>query len=230
MTDQDHDERREDRGFLAIGGLAKTIVNSQSPRDSIPTKSPRNFVTIGSQNPVARNSTGRRHIAIAAAKSPTNAMAEAFVAGDSYLVDKNLEASLRQCLGSALIARLDEDYDVIGYEPLQDVGAENLEAALTLVESCCQRATPAEISRELTRLRLSTKSRAESADDLVGRFQILTEECSLWPADMVFSTLRGLSRSEIFFPSLSVVRDRLQTTGRRRQSLLKRLSEALDVA
>ena len=145
-------------------------------------------------------------------------------------------ASLPQSVARGLAARYKDwvdpvygwDREIVGYD-LNDVPPrDDLATASAMVKRCLMPATEREIKAELTRLKASTKSRAEDEDEMALGFQVYLEECSLYPDDILRGALRGLGRRVKFYPSLSEVLEELQRTARRRLGLHSCVSAALD--
>jgi hypothetical protein len=227
-------ERNEKRELasLPIGDLAPRIVNSLRVSDSIPNELPPNTATTGSGLPVPRDSSsiGRQPSATDAGRSLT--VPEAMRTNDPEAVDRAILASLPPSVASTLQPTFREFTDRYGWNeefagyhipanvlvPRQDINT-----AKALVEQHLQPAPSPLIKQELARLRVSTKSRAESDDDLAMGFQVLAEECSEYPADVVVWALRSWARMETFYPSLAEIRERLQRGVQRRRAMAKAL-------
>jgi hypothetical protein len=117
------------------------------------------------------------------------------------------------------------DSEFVGYDIDADrVRAPDLMQARQLVGQHLRGAPEAIVKRELARLRVATKARNESDDDLAMGFQVLAEECADYPPDVVVWALRGWARMEIFYPSLAEIRDRLQRGARKRRALMAALN------
>jgi hypothetical protein len=112
------------------------------------------------------------------------------------------------------------DTEFLGYRLEGAVPSGDLMQARQMVGQHLRPAEVGLIKRELARLRVSTKSRAETDDDLAMGFQVLAEECAEYPPDVVVWALRGWARMETFYPSLAEIRDRLQRGVARRRSLM----------
>jgi hypothetical protein len=118
------------------------------------------------------------------------------------------------------------DFEVTGYSfgsGILDASDDDLRTARNMVALYMEPPSEAVIKQELARLRASTKSRESDNDDVAMGFQVLAEECSEYPADVVVWALRGWAKRERFYPSLAEVRDLLQRGARRRESLAKSL-------
>lgn len=155
---------------------------------------------------------------------------------DPAMVDRAIVASLPPSIASALVPvhrdRIDPVYgfdsELVGYRLEGEVPAADVMQARQIVGRCLAPADEPLIKRELARLRASTKARAEADDDLAMGFQVLAEECSEYPPDVVVWAMRGWARMETFYPSLAEIRDRLQRAARRRQAMLKALQSTAE--
>jgi len=151
---------------------------------------------------------------------------------DPAETDRALLASLPPSVASALRPTYRERIDPVygfdseftGYAIVPaDIPAADLMRSVQAVAPYMAPPDENLIKRELARLRVSTKARAESDDDLAMGFQVLAEECAEYPADVVVWALRNWARTEIFYPSLAEIRDRLQRGARRRAALIDAL-------
>jgi hypothetical protein len=119
------------------------------------------------------------------------------------------------------------DCELTGYVcrwPAEGCPDSDKREARMLVESYLAKAPGQLVKQELARLRVSTKSRHETDDDLAMGFQVLGEECAKYPPDVVVWALRGWAQMETFYPSLAEIRDRLQRGVKRRKSLMEAIS------
>lgn len=229
-----HDHQNEGRGSRSIGSLTSKIASSPEALGSALALEtlPRSSGTTGSRSLAPRDasSTGRQLSETAAATLPS--IAEAIALADPQALDLAIVRSLPPSIGSALKAIHRDiidpvyglDTEFVGYElPRAGVVPAELMQARQMVGLHLKPAVGGLIKQELARLRVSTKSRSESADDLVMGFQVMAEECSEYPADVVVWALRGWARSEVFYPSLAEIRDRLQRGARRRKAMMAAL-------
>lgn len=228
-----HDHQNEGRGSRSIGSLTSRIASSPEALASALALEtlPRSSGTTGSRSLAPRdaNSTGRQLSATAAATLPS--IAEAIALANPQILDLAIARSLPPSIGSALRAIHRDiidpvyglDTEFVGYELSRTVVPAELMQARQMVGLHLKPAAGGLIKQELARLRVSTKSRTESADDLVMGFQVFAEECSEYPADVVVWALRGWARSEVFYPSLAEIRDRLQRGARRRKAMMAAL-------
>lgn len=226
------DHQNEARGSRSIGSLATRIASSPEALASALTTLPPSSGTTGARSlaPRPSSSTGQQLSATGAAILPS--VAEAIALADPQALDQAIVRSLPLSVGSGLRATYRDFIDpVYGFDTeftgfalaMEGVLPAELMQARQMVGLHLKPAAGGLIKQELARLRVSTKSRSESADDLVMGFQVMAEECSEYPADVVVWALRGWARSEVFYPALSEIRDRLQRGARRRKALMAAL-------
>ncbi len=178
--------------------------------------------------------TGRRHFGTAVANLPT--LDVAMLGADPETTDRALVASLPRSISSVLrevrTTKIDPTY---GFDDAFESftlacrpGDQDLEVALALVDRAMSSAPSQVLRRELVRLRLSTKSRAEDATEMAMMISIYEEEMSGFPADVAIEATRYLGRTETFWPSLSALRERMQYTAHKRNALRRVITSELD--
>jgi hypothetical protein len=109
-------------------------------------------------------------------------------------------------------------------EIVDHIAEPDRQAALAVIREEMKAAPPDEIDRELVRLRLSTKSREETPDDLAMTYEIYGELCAEYPGTAVRDALRHIGRAETFWPSLHEVKRELDA----RSEKLRAISAALE--
>ncbi len=221
------------QGFRRLGDLMPRTLPSPADSGSTPEPSPTSSPTTGTRSLAERVSSSigmQRGATGAVALSPERAMAML----DPEAVDRALVASLPPSLAS-ICQEVERtwtdpvygfDYEVTGYSfgaGILDASDDDLRTARNTVAVYMRPPSEVVIKQELARLRASTKSREADNDDVAMGFQVLAEECSEYPADVVVWALRGWAKREVFYPSLAEVRDLLQRGSRRRESLAKSL-------
>lgn len=99
--------------------------------------------------------------------------------------------------------------------------------ALAAVDRASAPAPRAEIVKALTRLRLRTKAKRETTDDMAAAFALYAEDLAAFPADAVHETLEGWPRREngMWWPSWH----ELDTVLRAKASFRRRARAALEV-
>lgn len=110
------------------------------------------------------------------------------------------------------------------YEIVGDIAEPHRQAALQAIREAMKSAPPEEIDQELVRLRLSTKSREETTDDLAMTYEIYAELCAEYPAEAVRDGLRCLAREETFWPALAEVKFELDA----QSAALREIREVLE--
>jgi hypothetical protein len=229
------DDESRNRGFRPIGSLASEELRSLTLRDETTPGS-------GERGQPAEISTSARETSLPTTTRPGApgsitrhdlSLSEALRTNDPEAVDRAILASLPPSVASTLKPTYREyidpkygfDCEFTGYAMPPDVIVPigDLVKAASLVERHLRPAPEPLIKQELARLRVSTKARAESDDDLAMGFQVLAEECSEYPADVVVWALRSWARMETFYPSLAEIRERLQRGVARRRAMAKAL-------
>lgn len=99
-------------------------------------------------------------------------------------------------------------------------------AALQALDEALEPAPKASIIKALVRLRLSTNSRAQDADDARVQNAIYADELAEFPWDVIEEALRKLARLEDWFPPISKVRDQCQELVRWRRVTRDALARA----
>jgi len=227
------DHQSEGRGLTAAGSLR--LPTGTSPYNSDSNRKPwrQSSETTGLRSLAQRDAsaTGRQLSETVADRSLS--IAQAVAKGDPEAVDRAILASLPPSIVSTLQPTHRDyidpvygfDTEFLGYALRGEVPAGDLMQARQIVGQHLRPGDEALIKREIARLRVSTKSRAESDDDMAMGFQVIAEECAEYPPDVVQWGLRSWARSEVFYPSLAEIRERLQRGARRRKALLAALTQ-----
>ena len=140
--------------------------------------------------------------------------------------------SLPACVRSALkpvwadrVAEYGWDGEITGYKIGNLLEAERSEAyARVLVAN--EPAPLRIIQSELARMRVSTKSRADTEGEGKLAAAVFAENLTEYPADVVVWACRKWSRTEKWWPSWAELKDLLDRGVRRRRALLGALSGA----
>lgn len=106
-----------------------------------------------------------------------------------------------------------------------EVGKAERDQAIRLVSQSLRPAGPELAAKELGRLALLTKSRAEGDDDTKARLVVMADELANYPADVVLDALRYWARTEKFFPAWAELRDLLDRRVQRRKRLRAALQD-----
>ena len=78
---------------------------------------------------------------------------------------------------------------------------------------------------ELTRLKMTTVSKAESQEDLNMRLAVYAEELTAYPTDCVVQACRKWTRMEKFFPAWAELKEILDRLARKRLALWRAVAE-----
>lgn len=228
------DQNREGQGFRSIGSLAARQVGLQKPSDSTPGEQPTSSETTGMPSPVPAESSsiGRQPGGTGVAVRPRITPEKAMALCDPEEVDRLIVQSLEPPLASAcqpvyrewIDPQYGYDSEIVAYR-FDYAQADRIarDAARDYIRRMLAPADERTIMRELVRLRVSTKTRAEAEGDMALGMQVYAEECATYPADVVVWALRQWARTETFYPSLAELRDLLQRGSRRRESLYNAL-------
>ena len=118
------------------------------------------------------------------------------------------------------------DFEITGYSWREPIPAgSELDAARAVLAAAMVGAPAKIVMSELLRLAAVTKSRAESEEDQAFRFAAFRDELAEFPEDVIRTAMRKIARREIFFPSLSELRDQCQREFRHRKLLAAALEE-----
>jgi hypothetical protein len=135
--------------------------------------------------------------------------------------------SLPQSAKSSLVAVYEDrttaeygwDQVLTGYQCRHDVPLADRAAALAILDVALSPAPVEAVAREVTRLRMMTKARAEDATDTKFMAAAYMEELTRYPADIVSDALRFWARNEKWWPAWSELRDLLDARVRRRRAM-----------
>ena len=210
-------EDREDRGWQHPGSHVEKIVNLQRNSVSTPTALATSSATTGSQSRVlaARSSTGVRPGA--------TGVAELLKAMDPAATDEAILSRLPPSVACVFRPVTHEGRRIGWQVRMGPMTADDLAVARAIAYPAFERASAQLLKIELARLRMSTKAAHDLEGDLVLRLQVIGEECSHWPPDIVRRALRQYARRETFFPSLAEIADELQRVGRHRRMIAEAL-------
>lgn len=92
---------------------------------------------------------------------------------------------------------------VASYRILGDLTLEEINSAIATIDAAHIRADHEFVVKEVARVQIATKTRADSDDDMRARIAIYAEELSELPADAVRSGCRSWARNNVFAPSLA---------------------------
>lgn len=110
--------------------------------------------------------------------------------------------------------------EFIGYAAV-DAPAQDLMVARNLVAETTRGAPATLVKAELARLRLVTKARNETSDDLKAMFAVYAEYLSDYPPDVVAHACRWWARNEKFWPAWAELKEHLDRAMRKRKAIGK---------
>lgn len=219
--------RSGDDDLTHLGSHLSRIVSSVSPSDSIQPISQKDSATTGSPRRalLGPNLTGQQLGEIGAGVTQ---LKRALALCDPEEVDRSLQALLPLSLGQRLKPINREfidpvygyDYEFIGYELSDgDIPESDRASARLLVDEVCKPSEPVIIFKELARLRVLTKARAESSDDLESMASIYADEMASYPQDCIVWACRKWARMEKWWPSWSELKELLDRAAKKRFAL-----------
>jgi hypothetical protein len=152
---------------------------------------------------------------------------QAIKAADSEAVDRSLLASLPRSVASTITERrldcstLEYGYDTAFADYVLGRGAlpGEIATALAMVEATLQSCPADVVKRELLRLKLTTKTRAQDAADLSFQLAVYAEELAAYPEDAVIDALRYWRAREKWWPAWAELKALLDDRVKRRLSL-----------
>lgn len=217
---------REGQGFRQVGSLIHTTGNLRLRSGSTPTEQPQSSATTGRQSLAARgsSSTGPQLGATAAGSLQSEA-AE---------TDRQLLASLPPSVACALRERVVDrttqaygfDCEFVGYALDRKIQEDDRIATLARAEAALRPAPAEVVKSELARLKVTTKARAEAAEDLALTMAAYAEYLREYPADVVRDALRWWARNEKWWPAWAELKDLLERRVKRRRALAEALRRA----
>jgi hypothetical protein len=222
------ESRNEGQGFQKVGSLPSNPTNSVQSLGSIAqtlTEKSRSSGTTGgrSLDSADASSTGTQLSTIGSGKLPA-AVSEKMAGADAWSTDKSLIASLPPQVRSSLRSKVNNDFDLIGYElDGQPVG---LADAADLVERACQPADRAVVLYEITKCFAVTTARDHDETDMKATLAGMVDGLREFPEDVIRDACRAYARCHKWRPSLSELREFCWPRFRARESLRSTLRRA----
>lgn len=108
--------------------------------------------------------------------------------------------------------------------------ANDVRAALALVELACTPASQDKLVKALGELALATKARADGGDDSAARIALIARDLGEFPADVALAAIKRRRQGYTFFPSLAELMTACRLLGSRRMALRVGLRKALEEA
>jgi hypothetical protein len=111
------------------------------------------------------------------------------------------------------------DTDFMGYELTTECDQTDLNAALALVSNVSQHCPHDIAAKAVGALRMRTKARKETEDDLEMLMAIFTDDVSEYPADVVVDACKTWGKANVFFPSWSELNELCDRRFRKRAAM-----------
>lgn len=118
------------------------------------------------------------------------------------------------------------DCELLGFEMTGAPPAGDVHSALETLRKAMAPAPTRVIASEIARLRVMTKSRAESDEDLQLMAAAYVEELAAYPADVVIDACRTWARREKFWPAWHELQEMLDRRVKKRRAMLEALERA----
>lgn len=178
-----------------------------------------------------------QELVLSSSTSTAMSINEALKTHDPELVDQALLASLPHSVKSTLrekradrVGEFGYDSDLVGYQPIS-APAEDIEASLVRVNATLRpvssmRDGASDLNRLVGRLRLATKARPESQDDLTLMLALYTERLEIYPLDVITDVIDEWIRTQTWWPSWAELQAGIDKRLRRRCALKNALEEA----
>lgn len=223
-----------------IGNLAKKIASTAENSGTETMKStqkPQNSALISTaptlQNPSKNPGTMLGGDGLE--KTKTVALQSALQADDPSATDRALEASLPPSVKTSVLeiwtdkgnAQTGWDGELTGIQLTKPMPISDLKLAAETVRKSMARMHPSEIQKGLARLRVLTKVRAETTDDIRLSLAIYADEMANYPADVIRYVIKTQPKIIPWWPAWSELSERLDLYTRKRQRLLDAIEKAI---
>jgi hypothetical protein len=114
----------------------------------------------------------------------------------------------------------------VGYSLRSGADPTELATAIAIVEATLRPCPDAVVKKELLRLKLTTKSRTQSEDELVFQVAVYADELARYPEDVVVDALRYWGSREKWWPAWAELKSLLDDRCERRFALADALRHA----
>lgn len=227
-----------DPALQPIGNLTRRVINSPETLVSTTAKSPQTLPisspTGQGQNPhqtTPAKPIGSGLTATTSAITPTKSLPAALAADNPNITDRALEACLppsvktskREIWEDKSTPEWGWDGELTRIEWAQDLPETDRQRALQTVQQSLMPMTGAECQKALAKLRLMTKVRNESTEDIRLTLMFYEEELRNYPADVVRHVLSTQKNLSPWWPAWSELKERLDLYSARRRRLLEAL-------
>lgn len=218
------DQNRE-RQSTPVGNLTSKIAHSLSPEGSIQSRSERDSLpaTLPKQRSPQTGTQAGGHGALTLSSSLRSMLSGA----DAWSTDKALIASLPQPVRSRLKSKVNNDFDIIGYDLAEAAGNQvEVREALAIVSAACSPA-PANVTlAEVTKCFAVTTAREHDETDMKATLAGMVDGLREFPEDVIRDACRAYARCHKWRPSLSELREFCWPRFRARESLRSVLRRA----
>ena len=200
---------------------------------------PRNSETTGRPNPASApaSGTGTQLSVTGSARPPSTPeeVRELLAELTPDQIDKSLQAWLPPSVSCRIEGRLYDgpndpykNYTTVGYDLAEGWDENEGREAQRLLEMLNARADPEACQQILARLKVLTRERNLSQEDMVAQIAIFSEELSQYPLDVVRDACRAWARTEKWFPSWAELRERCEERVMKRRAILLGLKRYFD--
>lgn len=161
-------------------------------------------------------------------------LGRALTLADPMATDRALQASLPPSVKTSVreiwvdkgTLETGWDGELATIELTHPIPPRDLSTAIHTVESTLKPMPNAEIQKGLARLRLLTKVKQESTEDIRLSLAIYAEEMAPYPADVVRHILKTQPSMSMWWPAWAELKDRLELHTRKRRKLLEAMTTA----
>ena len=136
------------------------------------------------------------------------------------VIDRQLQASLPQSVTQSMAEQTDKDYMLTGFELMTPIPDQDRADAITMLEASLMPLPRDETVKELTRLKVMTKSRNMEQAELSMMMSVYADELSSFPADIVRYVLRSVADTSPWFPAWADLAGELQWRTNKRKFML----------
>lgn len=215
----------QNQGLTQIGNqavkIAKSLSHSVSTLESKETPSLTGRLPTESSMPAHRQGTGT-----GVATLPATVM-NALSGADAWSTDKALVASLPPSVRSRLKSKVNNDFDLIGYELSDRLDRDDAGAALAVVEASCKPCNPTVALSEVGGCFAATTAREHDQLDIQVTLKAMVAGLAEFPEDVIRDACRAYARCHKWRPSLSELREFCWPRFRARDSLRSVLRKAV---
>lgn len=145
---------------------------------------------------------------------------------DAWSTDKALIASLPLPVRLRLKSKVNDDFDLVGYDVLGEIDPQGAAIALDIVESVCAPADRSVILTEVTKCFAVTTAREHDETDMKATLAGMVDGLREFPEDVIRDACRAYAKCHKWRPSLSELREFCWPRFRARESLRSALRRA----